>query len=246
MRLAFIALLITVPCFGKDAPIRPVTPPPKQARIASPHPISARPARPLLTWSQPHLPPARPPSLPPHVPAARPAAQYSALGLQPTTFTPYDRFLDTVWPVLRHLDSGEVSMLRVLRLMDTGHSFTYRLTDPYRATSPDLTAARKSGDCKSKALWLCSALGDPNALWVIGKKTRTADENHAWVYWRSEGRWYILDCTETTRPLAAATIPPDRYIPYYSFGKTGAFRHMATRIQLVTAPPQPQKSFARR
>ena len=178
----------------------------------------------------------QPPRAP--VPAAKPAAQYASLGLQPTSYTPYDRFLENVWPVLQHLDNGEVSMLRVLRLMETGNRFSYRFSDPYRPQSPELTATRRSGDCKSKALWLCAALGDPSALWVVGKKTRTATDNHAWVYWRSEGRWYVLDCTENSRPLEASQIPIDRYIPYYSYGKVGAFRHLATRIELATGPQQ--------
>lgn len=244
-----MALVAAFPSLGKEATPRTkttVSTPSEQTEVAPPKPVVLRMAtaekpRSLIEWrrSTPNQSPTPTVSSFARVPATKPAAQYSSLGLQPTSFTPYDRFLDNVWPVLRHLDNGEVSMLRVMRLMETGHSFAYRFTDPYRPQSPELTATRRSGDCKSKALWLCAALGDPSALWVVGKKSRTSEDNHAWVYWRSEGRWYILDCTENNRPVEAGSIPRDRYIPYYSFGKVGAFRHMATRIQLVSTAQPP-------
>lgn len=252
MRLVIMTLIAAFPALGKEAPPRTKTVTPtksQETEIAPQKPVVIRMATAVNSRSaferrrssDDTAPSA--PSIPKlsattqsfaRVPGANPAAHYAFLGLQPTSFTPYDRFLDNVWPVLRHLDNDEVSMVRVMRLMETGHKFSYRFTDPYRPQSPEFTATRRSGDCKSKALWLCAALGDPNALWVVGKKSRRSEENHAWVYWRSEGRWYVLDCTENSRPVQADTIPRDRYIPYYSFGKVGAFRHMATRIQLVS------------
>jgi hypothetical protein len=241
MRIVTMALIIAAPFAGeagsprtKNAPrvrtakvARPTVVPPKPLVIRLPDVSS--PQRASVDWKRAIF------GLRPSQSNA--VANFAALGIQPTTFTPYDRFLDNVWPVLRKLDDGEASMLRAMRLMETGHSFSYRYTDPYRAQSPELTAANRSGDCKSKALWLCAALGDPNSLWVVGKKTRTSTENHAWVYWLSDGRWYVLDCTENSRPLLADQIPRDRYIPYYSFGKNGAFRHSATRIQVASSIP---------
>jgi hypothetical protein len=235
-----MALIVSFPMIGQAAvsrtkkspktqPDAPELAPPKARILRSAADVQK--ARPLVDWRKSDFSTQRPAM----VPAARPSAQYASLGLQPTAFTPYDRFLDTVWPVLRQLDNSEASMLRVLRLMETGHNFAYRFTDPYRPQSPELTAVKRSGDCKSKALWLCAELGDATALWVVGKKTRNSGDNHAWVYWRNEGRWYILDCTENNQPVAADEMPRDRYIPYYSFGKSGAFRHAATRIELASA-----------
>ena len=215
---------------------KPEAAPPKPAVLKKP---AAEPDTSLRTdWRRILFGP-RPPAPNKPVPSkpARVSAAYASLGLQPTSFTPYDRFLDNVWPVLKRLDDGEASMLRALRMMEKGRSFSYLFTDPYRPQSPEFTASKRSGDCKSKALWLCAALGDPNVLWVVGKKTRNSAENHCWVYWRSEGRWYVLDCTENSRPLPTDEIPRDHYIPYYSFGKGGAFRHAATRIQLSVQIP---------
>ena len=264
MRLVIMVLIAGLPIFGEAAVSRTKKDAKPAAKKQSTLPQKARvPAKPVEKPEKPAveaessiLPgwvrslfslrtPARTnPVIPkPVAPRAVPAkpvvasTAYASLGLQPTSFTPYDRYLENVWPVLKRLDEGEAPMLRALRLMEKGRSFSYRFTDPYRPQSPETTAAKRSGDCKSKALWLCSALGDPSALWVVGKKTRSSSENHCWVYWRNEGRWYVLDCTENTVPIPTDQLSRDRYIPYYSFGKAGAFRHSATRIQLAVHIP---------
>lgn len=103
--------------------------------------------------------------------------------------------------------------------MKEGRRMRYCLSDPYRADPPSVTANRRAGDCKSKALWLFDGLGDTNALFVIGKVQKRARSSHAWVYWRCDERWWILDCTERGDPIAADSVGPDRYVAYYSFGK---------------------------
>ena len=47
------------------------------------------------------------------------------------------------------------------------------------------------------------------------------------------GRWFILDCTNNSRPVAADSVRPDDYIPLYSWSKSGAYRHAATQIGLA-------------
>lgn len=157
------------------------------------------------------------------------------LALQPTTFTPYDRYLGSVRSVITNLQTQPASMLATARLMREGRRFRYTICDPYRADPPSLTAARRAGDCKSKALWLYNNLGDNNALFVIGKAQKRMRTSHAWVYWRYDDRWWILDCTERADPIAADSVSSDRYVPYYSFGKSGTFRHKATRLILTGA-----------
>lgn len=154
------------------------------------------------------------------------------LELQPAGFTPYDRYLDTVRTVMANLEPGEPTMALACRLIREGRGFSYRMDDPYRADPPSVTAARRAGDCKSKSLWLYEQLGDPAALYVIGKSQRGVKKSHAWVYWRHEEQWWILDCTNRSQPIAAASVGKDRYIPYYSFSRVGSFRHSATRLLL--------------
>ena len=184
------------------------------------------------------LPPAPPRSfLPPRsqpVPSALPPGARE-LSLQPTTFTPYDRYLGSVRAVLDNLEDHEPTMTLAARLMKEGRRFKYCVCDPYRADPPALTAARRAGDCKSKALWLYDNLGDSNALFVIGKAQKRMRTSHAWVYWHYDDRWWILDCTERSDPIAADSVSADRYVPYYSFGKNGTFRHKATRLILTSA-----------
>lgn len=160
------------------------------------------------------------------------------LSLQPAAYTPYDRYSGSVRTVIERLDQRPATMPRANVLMGIAHDFRYRTaSDPYRATLPETTASTRSGDCKAKSLWLYDQLGDPSALYVIGKTFRGAKSNHAWVYWRCDNRWWILDPTNRSTPVLADSLPSDRYIPYYSFGKEGAFRHRATWIFMAGSAP---------
>ena len=221
-------------------PQPPVPPPPAVARTAPPVSPAKRnaaetpPRKPAAT-AVAHaatLPPAPPRGEPP--PSALPPGGRD-LALQPTTFTPYDRYLGSVRAVVANLELRESTMVQAARLMKEGRRFKYCVCDPYRADPPAVTEARRAGDCKSKALWLYDSLGDRNALFVIGKAEKRARTSHAWVYWRNDDRWWILDCTERADPIAADSVSSDRYVPYYSFGKSGAFRHKATRLMLTGA-----------
>ena len=155
--------------------------------------------------------------------------------LQPTSSTPYDRYFGSVRSVIAGMEPRTTTMATTCHLMKVGHSFAYVSRDPYRPDPPKLTEVQHAGDCKSKALWLFDNLADANALFVIGKAEKHLHTSHAWVYWRSDGRWWILDCTDRTDPIAADSVSPDRYVPYYSFGKLGVYRHPATRVNVTSA-----------
>jgi len=157
------------------------------------------------------------------------------LELQPTPSTPYDRYFGSVRYVIANLEPHASSMVRACHLMKVGHSFEYVSRDPYRPDAPKLTELQHSGDCKSKALWLFENLADSGALFVIGKAEKNLRTSHAWVYWRCDGRWWILDCTDRVDPVAADSVSPDRYVPYYSFGKLGTYRHPATKTNPALA-----------
>lgn len=155
------------------------------------------------------------------------------LELQPTTSTPYDRYFGSVRAVMAALETEPATMAEASHLMKVGNSFQYVTRDPYRPDPPKLTEAQRSGDCKSKALWLFDNLADPGALLVIGKAEKNSRTSHAWVYWRNGGRWWILDCTDRIDPIAVASVSAERYIPYYSFGKIGTYRHPTTRVDVA-------------
>ena len=151
------------------------------------------------------------------------------LSLEPAADTPYDRYSGSVRAVISRLNQRPPNMARARELMNVAHDFRYRAGDPYLAALPETTAATRAGDCKAKSLWLYDQLGDPSALYVIGKTFRGAKSNHAWIYWRYDSRWWILDPTNRETPVPADNFGDDRYVPYYSFGKRGAYRHPMTQ-----------------
>ena len=147
--------------------------------------------------------------------------------------TPYDAYMSPVKQVLGSLDHQGASMERVNELMREGRSFRYSFTTPYVAALPAVTASLKAGDCKAKALWLCDQLGDQNVRFVVGKSHATSKLSHAWIMWQHEGRWWILDCTNDSRPIAADTVSQNDYIPQYSWSKNGTYRHYGAQANLA-------------
>ena len=139
--------------------------------------------------------------------------------------TPYDPYLHPVKQVLGSLQGSHASLDRVKELMRTGRSFRYSFTEPYTAQLPAVTARTRTGDCKAKSLWLADQLGDRNVRYVIGKATRTSKISHAWLMWNDGSRWWVLDPTNTSRPIAAESTSKNDYIPLYSYDTARSYRH---------------------
>ena len=87
--------------------------------------------------------------------------------------------------------------------MRQGRSFRYAHTEPYYPALPQQTAAKRKGDCKDKALWLSTNSRTPPPASSSARKSAAPAVSHAWVMWQSEGQWWILDCTMTSRPIPA-------------------------------------------
>ncbi len=149
--------------------------------------------------------------------------------------TPYEAHMQPVKQVLQAIPSQSAPMERAQELMRIGRGFRYSYTSPYTPALPSETATTHAGDCKAKALWLCDQLGDENVRFVIGKAVANSKISHAWVMWKNEGRWWILDPTNVSRPLAADTMSASRYIPLYSYDKSGAYRHSQTAAYAAIA-----------
>jgi hypothetical protein len=150
-------------------------------------------------------------------------------------YTPYDSYMRPVRTVLRQLDGEGTSMDRVRSLMRKGRNFRYSYENPYIAMHPRVTEARRAGDCKDKALWLADNIGDENIRFVVGKARRDSRISHAWLMWENEGRWWVLDCTNTSQPIPVDRLSRNEYIPLYSWGKSGTYRHSSTRIMTAHA-----------
>ena len=139
--------------------------------------------------------------------------------------TPYDRYMAPVKQTFASMNGQGATMDKVQALMREGRNFRYAHTEPYYPALPQETAAKRTGDCKDKALWLINQLNDPSARFVIGKEKRGAAVSHAWVMWKNEGQWYILDCTMTNKPMLADQVSMDKYVPLYSWTKGVSFHH---------------------
>jgi hypothetical protein len=137
--------------------------------------------------------------------------------------------------VLHRLDGGSPSMERVEALMRQGFAFKYSFDSPYLAAMPEVTAAKRSGDCKAKSLWLASCMNDKDVLYVIGKARLTSKISHAWLMWKKDGRWWILDPTNTAEPIPAEAVGPDDYLVNYSYNRNGSYCHPAPRTSRPVA-----------
>ena len=144
--------------------------------------------------------------------------------------TPYDPYCGPVDAVMRRLDGPSPAFKTVAALVRQGFAFKYVFDAPYLAQTPQETAAKRSGDCKAKSLWLASRMNDANNLrYVIGKARRTSKISHAWLMWKNEGRWWILDPTNAVEPIPADAVVPDDYIVNYSYDRTGSYCHDTVR-----------------
>jgi len=154
----------------------------------------------------------------------------------PASASPYEPYMRPVKQVLGSLASNGASMDRVKELMREGRSFRYSFTEPYVAQLPETTARTRTGDCKAKSLWIADQIDDRNNIrYVIGKARRTSKISHAWVMWNDGSQWWILDPTNTSRPIAANSVSKNEYIPLYSYDSRRCYRHAATQIFTASA-----------
>jgi hypothetical protein len=154
----------------------------------------------------------------------------------PASASPYEPYMRPVKQVLGSLGSTGTSMDRVKELMREGRGFRYSFTEPYVAQLPDTTARTRTGDCKAKSLWIADRMSDRNnTRYVIGKARRTSKISHAWIMWNDGNRWWILDPTNTSRPIAADSVSQNEYIPLYSYDSRRCYRHAATEIFTASA-----------
>lgn len=154
----------------------------------------------------------------------------------PAPASPYEPYMQPVKQVLGSLSANGTSMGRVKELMREGRGFEYSFTEPYVAQLPETTARTRTGDCKAKSLWIADQIGDrDNIRYVIGKARRTSKISHAWILWNDGAHWWILDPTNTSRPIAADSVSKNEYIPLYSYDSRRCYRHSATQIFTANA-----------
>jgi len=153
--------------------------------------------------------------------------------------TPYDQYMRPVSQVLRKLNGETPSFQKVAALTRQGFGFRYVYDTPYVAPLPQVTAARRAGDCKAKSLWLASEMNDPSVRYVIGKARRTSKISHAWLMWKYNDQWWILDPTNNPKPILASQTSVDEYLVLYTYDRSGSYRHqMPSRRSVVAGQRQ--------
>jgi hypothetical protein len=144
--------------------------------------------------------------------------------------TPYDPYNAPVDAVMGHLNGSSPSFATVSALVRQSYNFRYSFDTPYIAQMPAVTGAKRAGDCKAKSLWLASKMNDASNLrYVIGKARSTSKISHAWLMWKNEGRWWILDPTNVPQPIPADSVGAGDYVINYSYDHTGSYRHSSSR-----------------
>jgi hypothetical protein len=146
---------------------------------------------------------------------------------RPTSSTPYDRYLGPVRTTLARSGSGAPSVEEVRAQLRTARRFRYyfNAAEPYIPQAPEVTEAKREGDCKAKSLWLASKMRDRNVRYVIGKAKPGARVSHAWLLWSNGGAWLLLDPTMESDVLNADRVVGQKLIARYSYSSSSTFSH---------------------
>ena len=88
-------------------------------------------------------------------------------------------------------------------------------------------------DCKAKAVALyekMQANGATNVRLVIGKRTSTSRQTHAWLAWDTQNGSYVLDPTFNWTACSTAQVGKRNYQPLYAYAGNKKFRAASTLI----------------
>lgn len=144
---------------------------------------------------------------------------------QPTSSTPYDRYLGPVRTTMSSLGNNKPPMDVVKEYVRTGRSFRYYMKDPYVPQTPAETEATHAGDCKAKSLWVAYKMDDQSLRFVVGRARAESSMLHAWLLWKEPSGWWILDATKFSTPLEVNRLGPQEFISFYSYSAKGEFVH---------------------
>jgi predicted transglutaminase-like cysteine proteinase len=88
-------------------------------------------------------------------------------------------------------------------------------------------------DCKAKAVALyekMQANGATNVRLVIGKRTSSSRQTHAWLAWDNQGGSYVLDPTFNWTACTTERVGKKNYQPLYAYAGTKKFRAASTLV----------------
>jgi hypothetical protein len=145
---------------------------------------------------------------------------------RPASGTPYDRYIGSVRQVLAR-SGGSPSIDEVRSQLRTARRFRYYFNpaQPYVPQAPEVTEARREGDCKAKSLWLANKMSASGVRYVIGKAKPGDRQSHAWLLWSNGGTWLFLDPTMESDVLNADRVTGRKLIPNYSYSGSSTYQH---------------------
>jgi predicted transglutaminase-like cysteine proteinase len=148
--------------------------------------------------------------------------------------TPYDRQMARIRPVLTaatHSPGSQVSVSIVNQWMTDLRSIPYGFTTFWKTPAEAQSGA--PADCKAKAVALYEKMrenGATNVRLVIGKRTATSRQTHAWLAWDTDSGTYVLDPTFNWAACTAAQVGKRNYQPLYAYAGSKKFRAASTLV----------------
>jgi predicted transglutaminase-like cysteine proteinase len=148
--------------------------------------------------------------------------------------TPYDNQMARIRPVLTapsRTFSNRVSLNIVNQWMGELRSIPYGFTAMWKTPAEAQSGA--PADCKAKAVALyekMQANGATNVRLVIGKRTSSSRQTHAWLAWDAQDCSYVLDPTFNWTACTAVQAGKRNYQPLYAYAGRKKFRAASTLV----------------
>lgn len=150
------------------------------------------------------------------------AQSASSWSFRPVDTTPYDSQMERIEKFIQ-MHANEAgddipTVEQVNRWLRHLHSVRYEYSRHWK--TPAEMQLSRSGDCKSKAVglyYLMRSYGARNVMLIVGRRTETSADTHAWLLWQAHGRTYILDPTNETECLDVTNTEHRQYLPHYAY-----------------------------
>ncbi|PZR76035.1 MAG: hypothetical protein DLM73_03655 [Chthoniobacterales bacterium] len=148
--------------------------------------------------------------------------------------TPYDRQMSRIHPVLTASSrsaANRVSLPLVNQWMSDLRSIPYGFTAIWKTPAEAQNGA--PADCKAKAVALYEKMqenGATNVRLVIGKRTSSSRQTHAWLAWETQGGSYVLDPTFNWVACTSTQVGRANYQPLYAYAGNKKFRAASTLV----------------
>ncbi|MEY2537731.1 MAG: Bacterial transglutaminase-like cysteine proteinase [Verrucomicrobiota bacterium] len=148
--------------------------------------------------------------------------------------TPYDHQMARIRPVLTasaHSSGSQVSISLVNQWMSDLRSIPYGFTAVWKTPAEAQSGA--PADCKAKAVALYKKMrenGATNVRLVIGKRTSSSRQTHAWLAWETEDGSFVLDPTFNYTACTTAQAGKRNYQPLYAYAGSKKFRAASTLV----------------